>query len=297
MWKRFGTKTPRFGSGTEEEFEIAYRRYKKNKKSVSILTYFKDKAVPPSEIDPKQLQRINAFKEKLKSNGVLYRNYRSLDEFQKLIRVHLSLEVQEWQGRIKRKQPKQKPDQNAPDQKILAKLNSEDFQKQSNQSAVRVKGLIEEYHAALGDYCKNLETVSKSEGVNENLSAAITADKSLCDRIEPILGEIAAATDEMIRTWIDEFNVAFLYGKAKKGNAHDLLRRFRNLSKVLHNQALLSNFEIPADQILMMIPRFVVTHKRLVIIFEAVCQELDSAAKLLSEAADAVEKFIKKIKK
>ena len=29
MWKRFGSATPRFGSGTEEEFEAAYSRHKR----------------------------------------------------------------------------------------------------------------------------------------------------------------------------------------------------------------------------------------------------------------------------
>ncbi len=31
MWKKFGTETKRAGSGTEEEFSLAYDRYKKNK--------------------------------------------------------------------------------------------------------------------------------------------------------------------------------------------------------------------------------------------------------------------------
>ena len=41
MWARFGTATPRAGSGTEEEFERALTRHQANSRSVMILFYFK----------------------------------------------------------------------------------------------------------------------------------------------------------------------------------------------------------------------------------------------------------------
>jgi Domain of unknown function (DUF4062) len=40
IWHRFGTPTKRAGSGTEEEFRIAYESWKKNRKPGKILFYF-----------------------------------------------------------------------------------------------------------------------------------------------------------------------------------------------------------------------------------------------------------------
>src|SRR5688500_14105574 len=41
MWTRFGTATGRAASGTEEEFERAYSRYKEDKRSVRVMFYFR----------------------------------------------------------------------------------------------------------------------------------------------------------------------------------------------------------------------------------------------------------------
>jgi hypothetical protein len=100
MGARFGSPTPRAESGTEEEFEHARARFEKNPDDVSVMFYFKD--APPaslSEIDPKQLERVQAFKQKLQSLG-LVRVFKQRDEFARLIRINLSQEVQAWSKRL-----------------------------------------------------------------------------------------------------------------------------------------------------------------------------------------------------
>jgi hypothetical protein len=62
LWSRFGTETPRAESGTMEEFERAYSRMKSTGKP-EIMVYFKDAPVPPSKIDPTQLQKVQDFKQ------------------------------------------------------------------------------------------------------------------------------------------------------------------------------------------------------------------------------------------
>jgi hypothetical protein len=60
------------------------------------MFYFKDS--PPaslSEIDPEQLKQILAFREHVKSRGLI-RTFKTRDEFAKLLRIHLSDEVQAW---------------------------------------------------------------------------------------------------------------------------------------------------------------------------------------------------------
>lgn len=97
MWKRFGTPTGRAGSGTEEEFERAYQRFREKPNELRIMFYFKDYPVKPSEMDLEQLTLIKEFREKLGAKGTLYWTYTNPEEFPSLLRMHLSKQVQEWQ--------------------------------------------------------------------------------------------------------------------------------------------------------------------------------------------------------
>lgn len=90
MWHRFGTPTTNAGSGTEHEFFRAHSRHQSSPDSVQIMFYFKDAPVVPSELNPEQLGKVQSFKRSLGKEGVLYWIFRSLDEFEKLARMHLA---------------------------------------------------------------------------------------------------------------------------------------------------------------------------------------------------------------
>ena len=96
LWKRFGTPTGRAGSGTEEEFERAYERFRTSNNDLRIMFYFKDAPVPPSEMDPSQLDSINRFRIELGERGTLFWSYKTLEDFGSLTRMHLSRQVQNW---------------------------------------------------------------------------------------------------------------------------------------------------------------------------------------------------------
>jgi hypothetical protein len=96
MGVRFGEPTPRFGSGTEEEFTNAYKKHLSVPDSLYVMFYFKDVPLHPSKIDTQQLASVNAFKAQLGSKGVLFSSYGSGDEFRKLLRIHFSEIVQTW---------------------------------------------------------------------------------------------------------------------------------------------------------------------------------------------------------
>lgn len=66
FWTRFGTKTQNYGSGSEEEIE----KMISDKKQMFI--YFMGKAVELSEINTREIEKINRFKEKYKDRGVYY---------------------------------------------------------------------------------------------------------------------------------------------------------------------------------------------------------------------------------
>ena len=93
MWARFGTATPRAGSGTEEEFERALTRHHANPRGVRILFYFKRASLPPDAIDPAQLQKVQAFHGRLKREGILYGDFGSSDDFERLVRQHLTMQL------------------------------------------------------------------------------------------------------------------------------------------------------------------------------------------------------------
>jgi hypothetical protein len=83
MWKRFGEPTGRAESGTREEFDRALTRHKQGPKRVRVMFYFNDS--PPgrlSEIDTRQLEAVNRFRDEVEKAGVLYFKYNGLNEFE-----------------------------------------------------------------------------------------------------------------------------------------------------------------------------------------------------------------------
>ena len=96
MWHRYGTATGRAGSGTVEEFQLAKERYDNDPDKVKIMFYFKDGPVSPSKLDPDHLIQINEFRKSLGKEGALYWSFNSLEEFERLIRLHITRRVQEY---------------------------------------------------------------------------------------------------------------------------------------------------------------------------------------------------------
>lgn len=97
MWGRFGSRTKRAESGTEEEFNRAYSRLLDAPNGVQIMFYFKDAGIPPSKIDPEQLQKVKEFQKRISDEcGGLYHSFETPEQFQQSVRMHLSNVVQNW---------------------------------------------------------------------------------------------------------------------------------------------------------------------------------------------------------
>ncbi|MFA4902716.1 MAG: DUF4062 domain-containing protein [Desulfobaccales bacterium] len=146
MWARYGTPTKRSGSGTEEEFHRAFDRYKEGS-NIKIMFYFKDTPISPSKLDHDQLRLVSEFKAQLGNKGGLYWEFSTLEEFQSLIRVHLSRVVQEW------KKCKQKKFKNQPNELIVneglqisneegEELGYLDYIEMANDSLLKVHELL-----------------------------------------------------------------------------------------------------------------------------------------------------------
>jgi|GEM_PF-4098564 len=90
LWRKFGSETPRALSGTEEEFDDAYRRFCADRDSVKIMFYFKDiGAVNGDALSCNNYDKINNFKNKLGDCGVLYSQFGDRAEFNSLLIIHL----------------------------------------------------------------------------------------------------------------------------------------------------------------------------------------------------------------
>jgi hypothetical protein len=95
IWGRFGRKTSRAESGTEEEFDRALMRYKATG-SPQALVYFKDTPLSPSKIDSEEIKKIQLFKKKIEENGGIYGSFQDISGFQSSLRVHLSEVLQKF---------------------------------------------------------------------------------------------------------------------------------------------------------------------------------------------------------
>ncbi len=99
MGHRFGSPTPRAGSGTEEEFNLAYKRWKADNRSCRIMFYLDEAPVAPSILDPDELRKVKEFRARLGGLGGLYWTYNSASgDLPRYIRRHL-LEAAKTYGR------------------------------------------------------------------------------------------------------------------------------------------------------------------------------------------------------
>ena len=89
MNKKFGSPTPRAGSGTEEEFNEAHKRYLE-KQDLEMIFYFNEE--PPikmSDLTASELLKIEEFKKKLVPLGI-YGVYCGVADFEEKLRKHLT---------------------------------------------------------------------------------------------------------------------------------------------------------------------------------------------------------------
>jgi hypothetical protein len=89
LWTRFGTPTPRAESGTIEEFQRAKLRFEKDPNSISVMIYFKEEPISPSQIDAEQLARVHKFRKDLEKEA-LYGTFNSQEELGSNVRIHLT---------------------------------------------------------------------------------------------------------------------------------------------------------------------------------------------------------------
>jgi len=93
MADRFGSPTEKFDSGTQEEFERAYAKWKKEPNTKEVMFYFKiADAIPNNPDDAYQLFQVLKFKSEL-SSKLIYREYSTPEEFDVFLREDLEKNI------------------------------------------------------------------------------------------------------------------------------------------------------------------------------------------------------------
>ncbi len=103
FWSRIGSPTDKYDSGTLEEFNRAYNRWKIAPNTIDIMLYFKDEPIHPSKIDIEQLSKLQKLKSDIGPMGGAYYIFNSLEDFISKTRAHLSQTAQEWSKRLSAK--------------------------------------------------------------------------------------------------------------------------------------------------------------------------------------------------
>lgn len=92
MWRRFGTPSGKAGSGTEEEFRIAYRRWELAEQ-LPLMFYFCQTPFYPKTVDElEQMKRVLLFRQELEGKALAW-TYEDHGSFEATIRKHLSMRL------------------------------------------------------------------------------------------------------------------------------------------------------------------------------------------------------------
>lgn len=94
MWKRFGSPTGKAESGTKEEFDEAYKKWKEYE-NPRIMFYFNQMPyVLKNAEEAEQLKMVLQFRAELQNKGLI-REFTGPDQFERCVREHLTTVVYE----------------------------------------------------------------------------------------------------------------------------------------------------------------------------------------------------------
>jgi hypothetical protein len=111
MWRRFGTPTGVAGSGTEEEYRQAYRKWENNP-SMPLMFYFSQCPFMPRQLDEiDQVRQVLLFRQEIERKALVW-DYQGADGFEQNIRKHLMIRMKRLVEDHKRPRgPKAVPDE------------------------------------------------------------------------------------------------------------------------------------------------------------------------------------------
>lgn len=204
MFTRFGTPTKNAGSGTEEEFNIAFEK----KDVIEIMFYFNDEKVSPASIDLKQFEKVKNFKQMLSDKGGLYSTYIDANDFERKLKKHLFAHFAEIYKQ------KTNTSQNSETDSVLDRLNNrlnDSLSTFSNQPDIWVDPLVLESN-------NSADTHSVEEQKEIDINDLICKPYSVIIKSPPQFGLTCLSHYLVIQAWKN--NTVWIYLDMNKINIH-----------------------------------------------------------------------------
>lgn len=212
LWLRFGTPTKNFGSGTEEEFEIAYSKFLNEQNSVQILFYFKN-ALPNSinDIDPEQLSKVKKFKKSLGEKSILFWDFEHKEDLCRFLRTHIPTRIENLRktSNLKTINLKEKPNISS----IIIETEDEygilDYQEfieesleNSNQSLSKINDATEVIGKEIN---KKAEEINRLVANNHNQPIGAKVQRNIFVRTANIVNDYANRIEPEIPIYMSNF--------------------------------------------------------------------------------------------
>jgi hypothetical protein len=300
IWKKFGTNTRSFDSGTEQEFHQALNLYK-NQKLMNILFYFKDST--PSNlnlIDPEELIKIRNFKKRLELENIFYRSFSDGKQLQSYLRIHIPIRIESSPlmaiSEVKNEADIEKD--SSADEGIYDYIQT--FQESFQEVTNSLNNTTISTNLTTNELNKKTDEMNKMKTRNPNINIAIIInmlkDTSLLidtysDQFEPNILTIKANMEKGIYAMT---NMISIYKEVIKDKENSELLELKNMIETLIN-ALDSSINTTSNNSLIFkqFPRLEKNLNRAVnrvsLLFENYTKQLEFAKSLLLECKNIIE--------
>lgn len=213
LWMKFGTPTKEFGSGSEEEFDIAHQKFIKNSDSIQILFYFKN-SLPKSlgEINPEQLSKVRDFQSSLGEKDVLYWEFNLKEELGRFLRIHIPTRLENLMAnsnvppKIKEQNTTAIVLENEDIEEDFGILDFQEFIEESflisTQALVRISGAT----TWIGDEMnKKTREIDNLVAKNNNQPIGFKVQRNLFERTANVMNDFAHRIESDIPIYINNF--------------------------------------------------------------------------------------------
>ncbi|MCF6305597.1 MAG: DUF4062 domain-containing protein [Rhodobacteraceae bacterium] len=199
MCSRFGTETDNAGSGTEEEFQIAYEKKISAPTEIEVLFYFKDVRQSKTEIDVEQFAKVDKFRKSLELDYAgMYGKFETEDEFKTQITLHLTKILDNFE-----KKPRPKSNGN---QKPIKLEQQKSDNKITNPLALLIEVIIDE----------------SEEVFFEQTNALVESSDNVIRDLKPVT-DLVLDLDQSTRSGTAQLNTLNQSGPAKRNKTKKVL--------------------------------------------------------------------------
>ncbi len=195
---KFGSPTPRAGSGTEEEFYQALE-HNKQYKTPEIQVYFSTEPVP-QEIAIEDFQKVKDFKQRVSNLGCFYQSYSGIEDFKGKLRKNLTKKIIEMQ---KDALPSDIVTANDLVKTVLENKFNSSLELFDGQNVIWIERYICRIESFVNNFDDCLEQALKVDEL-------LTHERSCVIKAPPQFGLTSLSRWLVLQAWI-QFNEAWLY--------------------------------------------------------------------------------------